>query len=309
MSASSTSGENNDVITLLYVPGPSANIRRFHFRRSWVRRSIGAAAVVLAAVTTLAVDYTRVRGQVTELDQLRAETREQRDQLMDYAEKMELITTRLSGISRLDRKLRVITNLDPSDPLPLPGIGGVEGELLEPHQLTGLTRERRHKRMLESLDRLNEAAGAGEASLAGLIEHLETQSAKLVRTPSITPTKGWVTSAFGYRTSPFTGNREFHRGVDIAARMGTPILAPADGTVRYVGTQRALGKTIVIRHGYGVETIYGHLSEHMLERGQKVKRGEPIALMGTTGRSTGPHLHYQVEVNDVPVNPRNYILD
>ena len=309
MPASSKGQQPADVVTFLYVPGPAGTIRRFHLHRCWIRRGIAGAVVLLAAALMLSVDYVNVRRDLLELDGLRAETRAQREQLMDYADKMELISGQLMAINRLDRKLRVITNLDPSDPLPLPGIGGVEGEMLEAHQLTGLTRERRHQRMMESLGRLSEAAESGEKSLVGLIEHLEDQTAQLVRTPSIAPTKGWVTSSFGYRTSPFTGNREFHRGVDIAARKGTAIIAPADAKVRYAGQRRHLGNTLVLRHGYGVETVYGHLAELKVKRGQMVKRGETIALMGTTGRSTGPHLHYQVEVNRVPVNPRNYILD
>ncbi len=309
MQSNAQGPQQADVVTFLYVPSASWTIRRFHVRRSWIRRGMACAILALAAALVLCVDYIRVRRDVVELDGLRAETREQRDQLMDYADKMEFISHQLAAVGRLDRKLRVITNLDPSDPLPLPGIGGVEGELLEAHQLTGLTRERRHQRMMEGLGRLSEAASSEEKSLVGLIEHLENQTAQLVRTPSISPTKGWVTSAFGYRTSPFTGNREFHRGVDIAGRKGTPIIAPADATVRFVGQRRHLGNTIILRHGYGVETVYGHLSELAVERGRKVKRGQTIALMGTTGRSTGPHLHYQVQVNGVPVNPRNYILD
>ena len=301
--------QSGEVVTFLYVPGPAGSIRRFHLRRSWLRRGAISLVLLCAATLGLLVDYVFVRQEVVELDTLRAETRQQREQLMDYVEQMGRISDKLTAIGSLDRKLRVITNLDPSDPLPLPGIGGVEGEMLEAHQLTGLTRERRYKRMMESLGRLAEAADNEEKSLAGLVEHLEDQSARLVRTPSLAPTKGWVTSAFGYRTSPFTGNREFHRGVDIAARKGTPIVAPANATVRYAGQRRHLGNTVVLRHGYGVETTFGHLSEILVKRGQKVTRGETIALMGTTGRSTGPHLHYQVEVNGVPVNPRNYILD
>ena len=296
-------------VTLIYVPDASGTIRRFRVQRAWIRRGIvGLAALVLVS-GTLAVDYGLLRSKLGELEQLRTETRTQREQLIDYAEQMELISGRITAVSRLDRKLRVITNLDPSDPLPLPGIGGVEGDLLEAHQLTGLTRNRRHSRMMEGLKKLGHAAEAQEKSLAALIAHLEDQAARLVNTPSITPTKGWVTSSFGYRTSPFTGSREFHRGLDIAGRKGTPIIAPADGTVRYIGQRKALGKALILRHGYGVETIYGHLSETQVKRGQKVKRGERIALMGTTGRSTGPHLHYQVEVNAVPVNPQNYMLD
>jgi murein DD-endopeptidase MepM/ murein hydrolase activator NlpD len=299
----------DDVVTLMYVPGPAANIRRFNLRRRWIRRAAVAALVAVAATGTLAVDYVQVRRQLTELGQLRTETEEQRDQLLEYADKMKLISTKLTNISRLDRKLRIITNMDPADPLPLRGIGGIEGATLEPYRLTGLTRERRNQRMLESFDRLAEAADLEEESLAGLIAHLEDQTSRLVKTPSISPTKGWVTSAFGYRTSPFTGNREFHRGLDIAGRMGTPIVAPADAEVRFVGRQRALGNTVILRHGFGVETIYGHLSEMVVKRGQKVKRGERIALMGNTGRSTGPHLHYQVDINGVAANPQNYILD
>ena len=105
MSSSQVPGQSNDFVTLLYVPGPSGNIRRFQIRRAWIRHAVIGLAVMFAGITTLAVDYTLVRGEVTELDQLRAETREQRDQLMDYAEKMELITAKLTGLSRLDQNL------------------------------------------------------------------------------------------------------------------------------------------------------------------------------------------------------------
>jgi murein DD-endopeptidase MepM/ murein hydrolase activator NlpD len=270
---------------------------------------VAAVAAALVAAAMLGIDDIQLRGQLSELEQLRSQTQAQREQLTEYADRMELISERLTNISSLDRKLRIITNLEQADPLPLRGIGGVEGGLLESHQLTGLTRERRHQRMLDGFERVVEAAKIEEASLSALIAHLEDQTSKLVATPSIAPTKGWVTSAFGYRTSPFTGNREFHRGVDIAGRTGTPIVAPADGKVRFIGQQRALGRTIIVRHGFGMETIYGHLSETLVKRGQQVKRGERIALMGTTGRSTGPHLHDQAELNGTPANPQNYILD
>lgn len=293
----------------MYVPGPSGQIRRFHLPRVWMRRAAAGGVVVAVALLALGVDYVRARVQLTELDYLRAETFEQRDQLLQYSQKMTQISDELQRISRFDRKLRVITNLDPADPLPLPGIGGIEGELLGPAELTGLTRNRRHQRMTESLARLSDAAGSRAESLNALVVHLEDQTARLLSTPSITPAKGWVTSAFGYRTSPFTGNREFHRGLDIAGRLGTPVTVPADGRVRFAGHRRALGNTVTIRHGYGIETLYGHLKEIHVKMGERVERGQQIASLGTTGRSTGPHLHYQVEVNGVPVNPRNYILD
>ncbi len=306
---STRSDPSNEFVTLMYVPGRAGQIRRFHFPRFWVRRAIACGALLTAAVLALGVDYVRARIQLSELGYLRSETREQRDQLVEYTERLDLISGDLQRIANFDRKLRVIANLDPADPMPLPGIGGIDGELLKPDELTGLTRDRRHRRMLGSLTHLSEAAVAQAESMNELVSHLEDQSARLRATPSLSPTKGWVTSAFGYRTSPFTGNREFHRGLDIAGRPATPVVAPADGEVRFAGERRALGGSITIRHGFGIESIYGHMKDLHVKRGDKVKRGQVIGSLGSTGRSTGPHLHYQVQVNGVPVNPQNYILE
>lgn len=308
-STSGRRGSSSEVSTFLYVPSESGRIRRFHVRRVWLRRLAGALVLASIGIGLLAIDYVRARRQLPELERLRAETAEQSEQIQSYSVRLEKISTHLVRISRLDRKLRVITDLDPADPLPLPGIGGIEGDLLEMHDLTGLTRDRRHERLTDGLRRLDEASAVQAESLAALISHLEDQTARLSATPSIPPTKGWITSTFGPRASPFTGNREFHRGVDIAGRTGTPVLAPADGQVIFAGRRRALGLAITIRHGYDIETLYGHLSEIMAKRGDKVRRGQQIGVMGNTGRSTGPHLHYQVQVADRAVNPQNYILD
>jgi len=289
-----------DSVTFMYVPGEAGRIRRISVPRVWLRRAGSVVCVAMLAIAVAGVDYVRVRRQVAEIHDLRDETHAQREQIVAYSKQVEVIAERLDKVSRLDRKLRVITNLAAADPLPLPGIGGIEGSLLDPHS---------HQRLTETFDQLRQAADVETLSLEKLLSHLEDQTARLGATPSITPTHGWVTSGFGYRTSPFTSSREFHRGLDIAGRMRTPVLAPADGEIRVAGHARALGKTITITHGYGIETIYGHLAEILVKPGAKVKRGQQIGLMGNTGRSTGPHLHYQVEVNGKPVNPQNYILD
>lgn len=306
--ASDDTGKRS-VVTFMYVPGETGRIRRYHVKRSRIRKGMFAAFFAFAVLIAGSIDYVYARRGMSELERLRQETATQREQLETYASRMEEIASRLTNIDGLERKLRVITNLDPSDPTPLSGIGGVDGGLLDSQDLTWLSPSRRHQKMIEGFDRISEAGEAQAESLAGLITHLEDQSARLLATPSIAPTKGWATSGFGYRTSPFTGNREFHRGLDIAGRSGTPVKAPSDGKVVYVGTKRALGNALVVRHGYSVETIYGHLAEILVKPGQKVERGEIIARMGSTGRSTGPHLHYQVEVNKKAVDPRNYILD
>ena len=131
----------------------------------------------------------------------------------------------------------------------------------------------------------------------------------LFSTPSLTPTRGWLSSRFGYRLSPFTNRTSMHNGVDIAAPPGTPVVATADGRVIFEGYERGYGNVIVVDHGYGVVTRYGHNAENKVHVGQKVKRGQPIATVGNTGRSTGPHLHYEIRKDGIPVNPITYFLD
>jgi murein DD-endopeptidase MepM/ murein hydrolase activator NlpD len=159
------------------------------------------------------------------------------------------------------------------------------------------------------LNRLDEEAAAGGESLKGLENLLQDKRVQLANTPSIWPARGWFTSGFGYRISPFTGLRQMHEGIDISNRIGSPAYAPGDGLVTNIGREWGFGKILVISHGFGITTRYGHLSKINVKIGQKVKRGQKIAEIGSTGRSTGPHLHYEVKVNGVPVNPLKYILN
>ncbi len=129
-------------------------------------------------------------------------------------------------------------------------------------------------------------------------------------TPNVKPVRsGWYTSPFGMRTDPFTGVQTMHSGLDIAAAPGTPIYSPADGVVSYVGFESGYGNLVTIDHGYGVKTRYAHNSEVFVKFGQKIERGQKIAAVGNTGRSSGYHLHYEVRVNGLAVNPKNYIFD
>jgi len=130
----------------------------------------------------------------------------------------------------------------------------------------------------------------------------------LDHTPSIWPAKGYLSRGFGLKPSPFTGLKQPHLGIDIAAPKGTPVWSTAFGVVEYTGWHKGLGKLIVIDHGYGYETHYGHLNHIKVKRGQRVKRGELIGTVGKTGYSTGPHLHYEVHYRGKAVNPKKYIL-
>jgi murein DD-endopeptidase MepM/ murein hydrolase activator NlpD len=149
-------------------------------------------------------------------------------------------------------------------------------------------------------------------NLEGIIDDLLDRKSEWDRKPTILPVDAseyWISSKYGWRKSPFTGRREFHSGLDISSRRGTPIIAPADGTVLSVGKDRYLGKFLKIAHSDSLTTIYGHLMEHKVKKGQSVKRGDVIGLMGNTGLSTGHHLHYQIQKDNKSVNPKQYILN
>jgi murein DD-endopeptidase MepM/ murein hydrolase activator NlpD len=151
-----------------------------------------------------------------------------------------------------------------------------------------------------------------ELDLQELVETMRSQRENWDSTPSIMPisvTDYWFSSGFGWRRSPFTGLKEFHNGLDISSGKGTPIVAPADGTVIKRGYDKYLGKFLKIDHGRKIITTYGHLSAYNVSPGQKVKRGEIVASMGNSGLSTGHHLHYMIKVKDRCVNPLHYILN
>ncbi len=154
------------------------------------------------------------------------------------------------------------------------------------------------------------AAGGGDrvaAALAGL-ERTALLREAADRLPVAEPIPGnRITSGFGVRRDPFLRRLSRHEGIDFPARIGTPIVAPADGTVSFVGSQRGYGRMVKIRHAFGVETVYAHLSAAKVREGQSVVRGQPVAAVGNTGRSTGPHLHYEVRVDGRPVDPMKFI--
>jgi murein DD-endopeptidase MepM/ murein hydrolase activator NlpD len=149
-----------------------------------------------------------------------------------------------------------------------------------------------------------------DSLLAESVRHIRTRHEQWAQTPSIRPAEGRLASRFGWRADPMGGyDTRFHRGIDLANSSGTPIYATADGVVRFTGIQGGFGKAVRIRHeASGLETVYGHLDSFKVKAGEKVKRGDLIGLMGNTGRSTGPHLHYEVRKSGKSFNPQSFIL-
>jgi murein DD-endopeptidase MepM/ murein hydrolase activator NlpD len=148
-----------------------------------------------------------------------------------------------------------------------------------------------------------------ESRLRIVSSDVERRNLLAASTPSIWPTQGWLTSRTGGRSDPFTGEADYHPGLDISADKGTPVYATADGTVSQASYSGAYGNLVVLEHQFGIETRYGHLSAFRTQLGQTVKRGDLIGLVGATGRATGPHLHYEVRVNDRILNPLQFLLN
>jgi len=234
----------------------------------------------------------------------------QRRQIQDFAGDINRLKSRLVALNNFEEKIRIIANIGTDNGQEtLFGVGGTRPEDLE----TNIDLNRRHTSLMRDMhtqvELLQDASAVQQDLMTSLLGKLESQKSLLACTPAIRPAKGWLTSPFGFRTSPFTGRREFHKGFDIANRKGTPIVATADGVVKFVGSRRYLGNYVIIDHGHGMMTRYGHVEKALVKRGDKVKRGDLIAKMGNSGRSTGPHVHYAVYLNGVPVNPATYILN
>ncbi|MEX0798236.1 MAG: M23 family metallopeptidase, partial [Bacteriovoracaceae bacterium] len=148
-----------------------------------------------------------------------------------------------------------------------------------------------------------------ENDIHELDQYLLDKNSILKSTPTILPAVGWLTSYFGFRMSPTAGRVKMHEGLDVGAPFGTPIVAPADGVITFAGHKPGFGNFVQIDHGYGIETIYAHAQKVVATNGQRIHRGELIAKVGSTGFSTGPHLHYEVRVNGIAVDPLYFILE
>jgi len=306
-------GEDYSVV---FFPGATASPKRFRISRRWFRIYGYSALVILLGVVSTFIYFSQkyyyLANDEIELTELRRESKIRKVQAEKIATQMKNLESEMARLGRFEKKLRVITAVEDSAQKSETnwGVGGSYG--LSSYSLTtALTHESKAlaNRLSNNLGHLTTQAKIKTISLQELDHFFKNQKSFLQSTPSVWPTRGWVTSGFGYRKSPFTGLREKHEGWDIGARFGSAVRATADGMITVAGRERGYGKLIEIDHGYGVVTRYGHNSKNLIKVGSKVKRGQIVALVGNTGRSTGPHLHYEVLVNGIPANPKNYILE
>jgi murein DD-endopeptidase MepM/ murein hydrolase activator NlpD len=285
---------------LFVARGDDGQLRKIPIPVHYLYVFIVGAAVAFLSLTGIASSYAKMLLKVSHYNQLLHE-KEQLDQLKDRYSRLEEVAK--------ERDVQVAS------------LGSIASEVSalyglksQPALVTGSPQQIQEAEVSSSLDQLgalrtSALTGAATVGISlGMTRNTTTADwARASSSPNLWPVEGQVTGSFGERIDPFNGEGAFHSGVDISSAYGHPVIAPADGVVTFADFFGGYGKAIMIDHGHGISTRYGHLSGFAVTSGQEVHRGDTIGYVGLSGRSTGPHLHYEVRINDTPVNPYKYL--
>jgi murein DD-endopeptidase MepM/ murein hydrolase activator NlpD len=297
--------------TVMLVPHGSGSSRAVEVSQTAVKALVGIGSVVVLTFLVLGVAAISRGVNITRSRALENENRVLADEIQRMRERMASLRDTLHRFGEREQELRLLAGLTPTDAsVQNAGIGGPAGTWSERDSLSALGPNGQQALAARlDVDALARRANLLVRSLNESYESLSHQRERLAATPSIMPTKGWLTSAFmRERVHPILHLARPHEGIDVSAPMGAEIEAPAAGVVTDVKWEEGYGNMITVDHGFGLVTRYAHCSKILAVRGQRVKRGQKIALVGSTGLSTGPHLHYEVWVNHKPVDPVKYVM-
>jgi murein DD-endopeptidase MepM/ murein hydrolase activator NlpD len=289
----------NEFYTLILVPHAKARFRKFQVSVRLTKWVGGTASILALVVAGILTHYTWITAEVHELRRLRSQNADLLTKTQAYEKEAAQLQTKVATLQKMVNKLGVMAGLEQS--LPDAAVGGVGGVSSLESRAPAVTPSEL-RTMEDNVSALTEQS-------ARLEEFYKDQKVLLASTPSIWPVRGYLSTTFGNRLDPFTSQWDFHSGIDISTPIGTKVVAPADGVVVSVGAKGGYGNAITVNHGYGIMTQYGHLDHYNVRPGQRVRRGDVLAFVGNTGRSTGPHLHYEVWVHDQAQNPIHFILD
>ena len=308
------------VYTIMVVPEDSAQIRRFKIAHRTLLKLALSGVLLLGALCFGIVNYVYVMNQSSENRAIKNENvllqtrlrlaQDEINRVDDQLERIGQFAQRLRGITQLndpERKLAVgpVNTVDQDQPqvLYIPGERiEFEDEIIDSNVALGL--------IDAALEEVDEKAAVQERSMRELNDYFTQDVSLLASMPSIRPNASMLTtSLFGPRTDPYTNRKVMHKGVDIAAEHGSDVYVTGDGVVVFAGNRGGYGKSLVVDHGFGFQTHYTHLSAYQVSVGQDVKRGQTIGAVGNTGRSTGPHLHYEVRINGVPQDPLRFMIE
>jgi murein DD-endopeptidase MepM/ murein hydrolase activator NlpD len=281
---------------LFVARGEDGHLRKIPIPIHYLYVLVVAAGIGLLSLTGIASSYTRMLSKVSTFNQLRTE----REDLKNRYTHLEQVTKekdiQVASLGSLAKEVSSLYGLK-SDPV-----------------LVDESADERNAQVTNSLSQLyalktTALSGAATTGISlGLVRNVTTADwIRANATPNLWPVEGQITGSFGERIDPFNGEGAFHSGIDIGSTYGQAVVAPADGIVVFADFMGGYGRAIVLDHGHSTSTRYGHLSNFAVAVGQQVHRGDTIGYVGLSGRSTGPHLHYEVRINDTPVNPHKYL--
>jgi murein DD-endopeptidase MepM/ murein hydrolase activator NlpD len=288
----------NRYSTIIFVPHARAKFRKLKISHRTIYSVISLVASSLCLSTFFSFQYFTSISQTHELTQLRKENSALQHANEQFSRSVETLRGQLHHVEDRTRKLAIVAGITTLDE-GTQNEGGAGGVRVDGPD-TAYTDE---------VDKMRFRSHRLESDLSILEQKFTQQTQMLSCTPSIAPVRGILTDGFGGRSDPFTGEPGTHNAIDISSAIGQAVRAPADGIVVRAEWANGYGNCIYLAHGYGYSTRYGHLSAYNVKPGQKIKRGDIIGFVGSTGRSTGPHLHYEVRINNQPVNPLAFILN
>lgn len=288
--------------TIMIVPHAAAKFRRLKISKNFLI----AAGCFLGLVFTAGLMFPHYLLRSTQLSasmqRLARENLELKKASEKFDESLADLRSRLAEFEAKATKFAMLAGVEETPAQQL-AAGGSSFDL------NGLSPKASQAVIQAEINTLKERSGVLQDTFRVLDMAFQKQSLLLSSTPSIYPVHGLLGNGYGWRRDPFTGMRDFHQGLDLVAPLGTRVVAPADGIVTKAGPAGGFGNSVFISHGYGIITRYGHLSGYVVRVGQRVKRGDAVATVGSTGRSTGPHLHYELLVHQRNVDPIKYILE
>jgi murein DD-endopeptidase MepM/ murein hydrolase activator NlpD len=334
-------------VTFIYIPNESATSRRIRIPKVVLYSGLTIICVLLGLLAALSANLVKMASLKGDYEKLRVENMAIRSEAAALVAKLQEVKSNLAQVDHISNQVRQeAASLDPRNEKKKRGsfanqngknsrqnesaktvstgpleygsakaaksinVSDNDKKIELPVQAVGSAVKLDNlefRDLFAALTDIRDKSSVQLQGLSALLRELQTYRVRLSQTPTISPVQGLVTSFYGVRSSPFSGQAKMHQGVDIAAPMGSPIRSAANGTVIRAGTAEDYGNYIEIAHGYGVVTRYAHAQKILVKAGTRVSKGDLIGLVGSTGRTTGPHLHYEVEVGGRKVDPSNFI--
>lgn len=290
--------------TLMIIPSSKAKTRKIVVSNKFVRFLLLLFSFLFISFSFIFFDWLKTNYAKIEVRKLKAENAKQKEKIKMYEELTKELQEKINSFKSYAEKLNVFAGLQSPYALKEVGTGGVSK-----NDVGTIISSSIQKPALEKPEVLLSTANEVEQNLKILDQFFKDQTLRLAALPSIWPTRGYLSGFFGKRRDPFTGKVDFHPGLDISTQLGNKVYATANGIVIVAEYRIGYGNVVIIDHGFGFSTLYAHLSKITVKEGQKVKRWDVIGHVGTTGKSTGPHLHYEIRRYNQPVNPLDFILE